>query len=93
MAFLSIHNFSVTPVLLYADSEIGVMTMKNIMSFNCVISQLIKLSAVAWIKLCQLIFIQSCWANEFCGSFLQKISFDHVSSLWAKIKCRYLLSV
>ena len=64
--------------------------MKSVTSFNRVVSQLIKLSVVARIKLCQLIFIYSCWANEFCGSFLWKTSFDHVSSLLAKVKCRYL---
>lgn len=54
------------------------------MSFNCIVSQLIKLSAVAWIKIHQLRFIYSCRANEFCGSLLWRTPFGSlaVSLTW-----------
>lgn len=49
--------------------------MKNVISFNSAVSLLIKLSAVAWIKIYQLRFIYFSWANEFCTSLLCKTSF------------------
>lgn len=47
--FLSIHNLSVT---LYFSMQILKLEwwLKNVMSFNSAVSQLIKLSAVAWDK-------------------------------------------
>lgn len=55
--------------------------LKNVMSFNSAVSQLIKLSAVAWIKIYQLRFIYSSWANEFCRSLLWKTSFGNLAVL------------
>lgn len=63
-------QFQCNSVLLYADIKIGMVTMKNVMSFNSAVSQLIQLSAVAWIKVYQLRFIYSIWANEFYRSLL-----------------------